>query len=144
MEQRDRARPLIEFIGNIARHRIERDRLVALINPWASDAWQEECLEDGLLDPCLEFLYDLKVPPSDLVAGHLSTGHPSASASGLPSSEHDCVPSGEGSASDHRLCEHVRKGEATGQGSEDGDGHAVGASASASSGLRAASRLRGV
>ena len=69
-------------------------------------------------DTCLELLYDLKVPPSDLVAGHLSTGRPSARTSGLPSSEHDCVPSGEGSAY-HRLREHVRQREATGQGSED-------------------------
>ena len=56
LERRAEARVLLEFSAAVARHRLERGRLVILENPWSSDAWEQPELEDVLLDPTVEFV----------------------------------------------------------------------------------------
>ena len=53
--QREESRGLLEFSARVAQHRLERGRLVLMENPWVSDAWQHEALEEVLLDPAMDF-----------------------------------------------------------------------------------------
>jgi hypothetical protein len=50
------ARGHLEFVREVCKQRLQRDRLVLLENPWGSDAWEETVLEEILLDPSLDFV----------------------------------------------------------------------------------------
>ncbi len=47
---------MLEFQAKVAQHRLERGRLALMENPWVSDAWEHEALEEVLLDPAMDFV----------------------------------------------------------------------------------------
>ena len=55
-ERRKEQRVLLEFVRAVAKHRLERGRLVLLENPWSSDGWEQKELEEVLTHPDMEFV----------------------------------------------------------------------------------------